>query len=101
MVLVNQSSASSSEIVAGSLQAHDRAELVGTGTFGKGSIQVDYVLRDGSALRLTVQRWYLPNGHSVNGQASLRTARLSYTNRTRCSTLSNPHVASRATPSWS
>ena len=67
VVLVNGSSASSAEIVAGSLQAHDRAELVGTETFGKGSIQVDYLLRDGSALRLTVQQWYLPNGQSISG----------------------------------
>jgi carboxyl-terminal processing protease len=66
VVMVNGNSASSSEIVAGALQAHHRAELVGTTTFGKGSLQVDYVLRDGSALRLTAQRWYLPDGRSIN-----------------------------------
>ena len=38
-----------------------------TETFGKGPIQVDYLLRDGSALRLTVQQWYLPNGQSISG----------------------------------
>ena len=67
VVLVNGNSASASEIVAGSLQAHGRAKLVGTKTFGKGSVQVDYVLRDGSDLHLTVQHWFLPNGRSING----------------------------------
>src|SRR5207253_9644732 len=67
VVLVNGNSASASEIVAGSLQAHGRAKLVGTKTFGKGSVQVDYVLRDGSDLHLTVQHWFLPNHRSING----------------------------------
>ena len=53
--------------MAGSLQAHGRAKLVGTKTFGKGSVQVDYLLRDGSDLHLTVQHWFLPNGRSING----------------------------------
>ena len=66
-VLVNANSASASEIVAGSLQAHSRAKLVGTKTFGKGSVQVDFVLRDGSDLHLTIQHWFLPNGRSING----------------------------------
>jgi carboxyl-terminal processing protease len=66
-VLVNGNSASAAEIVAGSLQAHGRAKLVGTKTFGKGSVQVDYVLRDGSDLHLTVQHWFLPDGRSING----------------------------------
>ena len=67
VVLVNQSSASASEFVAGSLQSHGRAELVGDRTFGKGSVQVAYALRDGSAINLTVQHWYLPGGRSING----------------------------------
>jgi len=67
VVLVNGNSASAAEIVAGSLQAHGRAKLVGTKTFGKGSVQVDYVLRDGSDLHLTVQHWFLPDGRSING----------------------------------
>ncbi len=66
-VLVNGNSASASEIVAGSLQAHHRAQLVGTKTFGKGSVQVDYHLSDGGDLHLTVEHWFLPNGHSVDG----------------------------------
>jgi carboxyl-terminal processing protease len=70
-VLINGNSASASEIVAGSLQAHHRAQLVGTKTFGKGSVQVDYHLSDGGDLHLTVEHWYLPNGHSVDGGIGL------------------------------
>ena len=67
VVLVDRGSASASEMVAGSLQAHGRAKLVGTSTFGKGSVQAIYVLRDGSALNLTIQHWLLPDGRSING----------------------------------
>jgi carboxyl-terminal processing protease len=70
-VLVNGNSASASEIVAGSLQAHHRAELVGVKTFGKGSVQVDYHLSDGGDLHLTVEHWFLPNGRSVDGGVGL------------------------------
>ncbi|MDQ6900455.1 MAG: S41 family peptidase [Candidatus Dormibacteraeota bacterium] len=66
-VLVNANTASASEIVSGSLQAHHRAELVGVRTFGKGSVQVDFQLRDGSVLHLTVEHWFLPDGRSING----------------------------------
>jgi carboxyl-terminal processing protease len=71
VVLVDGSSASSSEIVAGALQAHHRAELVGVKTFGKGSVQVDYPLNNGGALRLTVQHWLLPNGQTVDRRRGL------------------------------
>lgn len=71
VVLVDGGTASSSEIVAGSLRAHHRAELVGVHTFGKGSVQVTYPLHNGGALRLTVQHWFLPNGQSVNNGAGL------------------------------
>jgi carboxyl-terminal processing protease len=67
VLLVNGNSASASEIVAGSLQAHGRTRLVGTKTFGKGSVQVDYHLSDGGDIHLTVQHWFLPNGRSVDG----------------------------------
>jgi carboxyl-terminal processing protease len=67
VVLVNGNSASASEIVAGSLQAHRRARLVGARTFGKGSVQVDYPLHDGGDLHLTVEHWFLPDGRSING----------------------------------
>jgi len=66
VVLVDANSASASEIVAGSLQVHGRAKLVGTTTFGKGSVQEDFVLSDGSDLHLTVERWYLPNGVTID-----------------------------------
>jgi carboxyl-terminal processing protease len=66
VVLVNANSASAAEIVAGSLQVHHRAKLVGTTTFGKGSVQEDFVLSDGSDIHLTVERWYLPNGETID-----------------------------------
>jgi carboxyl-terminal processing protease len=66
VVLVDANSASAAEIVAGSLQVHKRARLVGTTTFGKGSVQQDFVLSDGSDLHLTVERWYLPNGVTID-----------------------------------
>ena len=65
-VLVNGNTASASEIVSGALQARSRAQLVGTKTFGKGSVQVSYQLNDGGALRLTVAHWFLPNGQSID-----------------------------------
>ncbi len=71
LVLVNAASASSSEITAGSLQTHGRARLVGTRTFGKGSIQVDYRLADGGDLHLTVEHWFLPGGRSVDQKVGL------------------------------
>jgi carboxyl-terminal processing protease len=66
VVLVDANTASASEIVAGSLQVHRRAKLVGTKTFGKGSVQQDFQLKDGSDLHLTVERWYLPNGQTID-----------------------------------
>jgi carboxyl-terminal processing protease len=66
VVLVNDNTASASEMVAGSLQAHHRARLIGEKTFGKGSIQLDYPLANGGDLHLTVQHWLLPDGRSVD-----------------------------------
>jgi carboxyl-terminal processing protease len=66
VVLVDANSASAAEIVAGSLQEHQRARLVGTTTYGKGSVQEDFLLSDGSDIHLTVERWYLPNGVTVD-----------------------------------
>lgn len=65
VVLVNANSASASEIVAGSLEKHGRAKLVGTVTFGKGSVQQDFPLPDGSDLHITIRHWFLPDGSSV------------------------------------
>lgn len=65
VVLVDEGSASASEILAGALQDHDRAVIVGRRTFGKGLVQEEFPVADRGALRLTVARYYTPSGRSI------------------------------------
>lgn len=73
VVLVNGGTASAAEIIAGALQDHDRALIVGDTTYGKGIVQTVFPLEPGLALRLTTARWYTPSGRSIQG-ASLDSA---------------------------
>jgi carboxyl-terminal processing protease len=68
VILVNQGSASASEIVSGALQDHRRAIIVGTPTFGKGSVQTILPLSNGTAVKLTTARYYTPSGRSIQAE---------------------------------
>ena len=65
VILMNESSASASEVIAGAIQDHERGEIIGRRSFGKGLVQEQFYLSDGSALRLTTARYYTPLGRSI------------------------------------
>ena len=66
MVLINNGSASASEIVAGALKDHKRAILIGENSYGKGSVQSIIPLKNNGAIRLTISKYYLPSGKSIS-----------------------------------
>ena len=67
IVLINNGSASASEIVAGALKDHKRAIILGSNTYGKGSVQSIIPLRNGGGIRITISKYYLPSGQSISG----------------------------------
>jgi len=68
VVLINEGSASASEILAGAIQDHHRGIIVGTKSHGKASVQTVFPMKDGSALRLTTSKYFTPNGRMIHGQ---------------------------------
>ena len=68
VVLVNEYSASASEIVAGAMQDYKRGIIIGTKTYGKGSVQEMFPLGDGSMIKITIARWYTPNDKNIDSE---------------------------------
>ena len=68
VALVNEGSASASEIVAAALQDVGRAKLIGTVTYGKGSVQLPHNLSNGAIMRVTIARWFTPNDRTIDGE---------------------------------
>ncbi|MDQ3950219.1 MAG: S41 family peptidase [Gemmatimonadota bacterium] len=76
VVLTDEQSASASEIVAGALQDHDRAVIIGQTTFGKGLVQSVFPLDGGYALKLTTAKWYTPSGRSIQKDRKIQNGRM-------------------------
>jgi len=90
VVLVDENSASASEIIAGALQDHDRAVVVGMPSFGKGSVQTLFRMSGGNVLRLTTARWYTPVGRSIDKDHDLQLAARETGTRTLDGSLTSP-----------
>jgi len=78
VILINGGSASAAEIVAGALQDHKRALIIGTTSFGKGSVQTVETLRDGYGLKYTIARYYTPGGRSIQAQGIVPDIEVNY-----------------------
>ena len=76
VVLIDETSASASEIVAGALQDHDRAVVLGTTSFGKGLVQTVYRVEGGYVLKMTTGKWFTPSGRSIHRERALVNGRL-------------------------
>lgn len=81
VVLINKGSASASEIVAGALQSHRRGIIVGTTSFGKGSVQTVIPMADGSAVRLTTSYYYTPDDHKIHGKGIIPDVQVDASNK--------------------
>lgn len=79
VILINENSASASEITAGALKDYDKAILVGKKSYGKGSVQVPYDLSDGSMLKLTVAKWFTPNDVNIDHEGINPDVEVSFT----------------------
>lgn len=79
VILVNENSASASEIVAGAMQDHGRGFVIGKTTYGKGSVQISRTLSDGSELKFTTDHWFTPLGRAIEGVGVVPDMEVEYT----------------------
>ena len=93
VILVNEGSASASEIVTGAIQDHKRGIIVGTKTFGKGSVQTILPLPDGAGLRMTTARYYTPNGRSIQATGITPDVEVPFADSKDSTKKNNPPVA--------